>query len=236
MMPVSLGLSPWETCMASAVRKCAWPPSCVMPASNEFRVRVDLSKNIRKTVRSGRWRWGVRLLKFRFRSAETSSMTSSSASVHSWVLIQSRPWNSAVLVSICDLTATIDDLLYPRRIHEVHAAGVADGFGEKLEFEIREHVEDARFGRDAFSRGPMHRPIVAQPDLDFDGFGLQVGPIGRRVQVQRVLLPRDHAIDGRFTGLPVDKEPVRAGVRAIRFQAAEESRLLPLRAAFFGAE
>src|ERR1035438_10450001 len=45
MMPVSLGLSPCETCITSAVRKWAWPPSCVIPASNEFRVRVDLSKN-----------------------------------------------------------------------------------------------------------------------------------------------------------------------------------------------
>ena len=53
-MPVSLGLSPCDTCITSAVRKCAWPPSCVIPASNELRVRVDLSKNIRKMVWSGR--------------------------------------------------------------------------------------------------------------------------------------------------------------------------------------
>ncbi len=54
MMPMSRGDSPWATCDVSAEMKCAWAPSCVAPASNELRVRVDLSKKNRKTVLSGR--------------------------------------------------------------------------------------------------------------------------------------------------------------------------------------
>src|ERR1035438_1219591 len=100
MMPVSLALSPCEICITSEVRKCPCPPSCVMPASKELRVRVDLSKNIRKMVWSGRWRCGIRPLNFRFRSDDTSSITSSSLSDHSSVVIQSLPLKCACLVSI----------------------------------------------------------------------------------------------------------------------------------------
>ena len=47
IVPMSFGLSPWAICEVSESMKCAWPPSWVMPASNELRVRVDLSKKIR---------------------------------------------------------------------------------------------------------------------------------------------------------------------------------------------
>ena len=50
ILPVSAGVSPWLICVASASRKWAWPPSCVMPASKALRVRVDLSKNSRNAV------------------------------------------------------------------------------------------------------------------------------------------------------------------------------------------
>ena len=55
---MSFGLSPCATCVLSASRKMAWPPSWVMPVSNAFRVRVDLSRKSMNSVLSGSSRWG----------------------------------------------------------------------------------------------------------------------------------------------------------------------------------
>ena len=55
---MSFGLSPCETCVLSASRKIAWPPSCVIPVSKAFRVRVDLSRKSMYSVLSGSSRCG----------------------------------------------------------------------------------------------------------------------------------------------------------------------------------
>ena len=68
MIPMSFGLSPCATCVLSASRKCACPPSWVMPASNALRVRVDLSRNSMNSVLSGSRRCGSPCLNFAFSS------------------------------------------------------------------------------------------------------------------------------------------------------------------------
>ena len=77
-MAVSLADSPWEICILSAVRSWAWPPSWVMPASMELRVRVDCSKKIMNRVLSGSSRCGSPSAKRFFRSKEVSNTVSRS--------------------------------------------------------------------------------------------------------------------------------------------------------------
>jgi len=67
-------------------------------------------------------------------------MTSSSASVHSWVVIQSLPLRALSLMN----------LLKSRDVGKMNVARIADRFGQQFEFEIREHVEHPRRRRAGF--------------------------------------------------------------------------------------
>src|SRR6266700_7243333 len=91
ILPISLGVSPWEICILSGSRKIAWPPSLVMPASKELRVRVDEKKKSMKRVLSSNKREGRSSPHFILRSKARCSTVSSSSFVHSWVLIKSLP-------------------------------------------------------------------------------------------------------------------------------------------------
>ena len=82
---MSFGLSPWATCVFSASRKIACPPSWVIPDSNALRVRVDLSRKSMKRVLSGSSRCGTPFLKASLSSAETASASSISSTVQSRV-------------------------------------------------------------------------------------------------------------------------------------------------------
>jgi len=83
MMPMSFGLSPWATWVLSASRKIPCPPSCAMPASNAFRVRVDLSRNSMNSVlSSSRWVFSP-ALRFAFSSRATVTASSISSVVQS---------------------------------------------------------------------------------------------------------------------------------------------------------
>ena len=62
---MSFGLSPCATCVFSESRKIACPPSCVIPDSNAFRVRVDLSRKSMNSVLSGSSRCGRPVLERR---------------------------------------------------------------------------------------------------------------------------------------------------------------------------
>ena len=85
VIAVSFGLSPCETWVLSASRKIAWPPSCVMPVSKAFRVRVDLSRNSMYSVLSGSRRCGSPRLRASFSSPATASTSSSSSTDQSSV-------------------------------------------------------------------------------------------------------------------------------------------------------
>ena len=82
---MSFGDSPCAAWEVSAAMKWACAPSWVAPASNELRVRVDLSKKNRNTVLSGRYRVGFPALKAAFRPAEVVRSSSSSSSLQSRV-------------------------------------------------------------------------------------------------------------------------------------------------------
>src|ERR1017187_4372653 len=232
MMPVSLALSPWEICIASEVRKCPCPPSCVMPASKEFRVRVDLSKNIRKIVWSGKWRCGIRPLNFRFRSEATSSITSSPVSDHSSVVIQSLPLKCACLVSVMSFAPVSS-----RKgggVGKMRVARVADGFEQQLEFEIGQQIERARGAGCGRLGRPAERAVVAEADFDLGVVPLEARPVGRSVHRQNVGFPCDDAVDSAPRIIDIESIPARIPVKS--FEAAEEARLLDERAAVFGTE
>jgi len=92
MTPVSWADSPWAICEVSALMKWACAPSWVAPASKELRVRVELSKNMRKIVLFGRTTVGSPARNRRFNSPESLRNSSISGTLHSCVTIQSRPW------------------------------------------------------------------------------------------------------------------------------------------------
>src|ERR1035438_862909 len=233
MMPVSLALSPCEICITSEVRKCPCPPSCVIPASKEFRVRVDLSKNIRKMVWSGRWRCGIRPLNFRFRSAATSSITSSSLSDHSSVVIQSLPLKCACLVSVMSFVF----VSYRRKsggVGKMRVACVADGFQQQLELEIRQQIERARCTGSATLRRPAERAVVAETDFDLRVVPLEARTARRPTYRQNIRFASDHAVDN--VPFVVDIESVPARIPVKRLQAAQETCLFDERAAVFGTE
>ena len=76
---MSLGLSPWATCVLSASRKCACPPSWVIPASKAFRVRVERSRKSMKSVLSGSSRCGSPALNRALSSPATARASSISS-------------------------------------------------------------------------------------------------------------------------------------------------------------
>src|ERR1035441_1358734 len=119
-------------------------------------------------------------LNFRLRSEETSSMTSSSAPVHSWVVIQSLPLKSAFT----------DDLLKSRDVGEMNVARVADRFGQKLDFEIGKHVVDVR-GYCAGLRLPAQSLVVAQTDFENGSLGFEARSVRGRVERENVGLSGD---------------------------------------------
>src|SRR5205807_7017600 len=71
--------------------KIACPPSRVMPASKELRVRVEEKKKSMKRVLSSSKRLGRSSPHFILRSKARWRTVSSSSLLHSWVLIKSRP-------------------------------------------------------------------------------------------------------------------------------------------------
>src|ERR1035437_10676840 len=122
----------------------------------------------------------MRALNFRLRSAETSSMTSSSLSDHSWVVIQSLPLKSAVLISN-------GDLLQPGDVGEVDVARVGDRFDENSELVIRQHVEQNGCGGAGLGL-KRQRLVAGRPDFDNGGRGFEVRVAGGGVQGEDVRL------------------------------------------------
>src|SRR5271157_3891118 len=171
-------------------------------------------------------------LNFRLRSDETSSMTSSSSSLHSWVVIQSLPLKSAFT----------DDLLKSRYIGKMNAPRVADRFAQHFELEIRKHVDNPRCHR-AF---PTQRLVIAQPNFDNRRVVLEPPPIRRRLERQRIRLSRNRPVNGLSLSLwgrlaacggialglfrpPLDINPIPPHVLPIRLQTHEKPRLLHVR-------
>src|ERR1039457_3408479 len=116
-------------------------------------------------------------------------MTSSSASVHSWVVIQSLPLKSAFT----------DDLLKSRDVGKVNAPRVADRFGQQLELEIRKHV-DYTGRRGAGLRLPAQSLVVAQTDCDLCGLRLEARAVRERVERENVGHSRNCAVNGGPAG------------------------------------
>src|SRR5690242_5023284 len=107
----------------------------------------------------------MRTLNLRLRSPDTSSSTSSSLSVHSCVVIQSRPLKSALLISTADVVCT-GRLLETRDIREMHATGIGHRFQQQFELEIGEHID--RLGWPGARLGtPGDRLVPAQAYLYF---------------------------------------------------------------------
>ena len=158
----------------------------------------------------------MRPLNFRFRSADTSSMTSSSLSVHSWVVIQSLPLNSAFLVSVNGRRS-------PRSrgdVGEMHVARVADGFEQQLQLEIRQHVERCArarrlLGCQASGRSSLRRISTSRASR------LETGAVGRD-RASAYTLARDGAVD-RVARVPVDVEPVARRRASGRFPGCRKS-------------
>src|ERR1039458_6093304 len=122
----------------------------------------------------------------------------------------------------------------------MHVARIADRFGQYGELQKRQHIERADSRAGAVLGLPMQRLVVAQTHFDLFCRRVEDGVIRSRVKSQTIRSPRDRAVDLQFpprnAGFPVDKKPILAGVLPVRFQAAEEPRLLPLRSAIRSEE
>src|SRR5579871_7017266 len=158
----------------------------------------------------------MRALNLRLRSPATSSIVSSSLSAHSCVVSQSRPLNSAFLISMADVVATVH-LLESRDIGEIDMTRIRHRFQQQFELEINQHV-DGFIGSGSRLRTPRQRLMPAYAKLHFRGFGFEPRAIHPRVYAENIRFSAQDS-ENRVR-LPIDVKGVVARLLPVRFGRA----------------